>query len=920
MTVTFIGVRHHSPACARLVGETIAALRPAYVLVEGPADMNERMDELLLGHTLPIAVFSSYRDEHRHAGSWAPFCEYSPEWVALTAGRAAGAEVRFIDLPAWHEALAGRENRYRDAEERYAEAVDRLCEAFSVDNVDSLWDHLFEIEPATTTASTATAASTASTASTATAASTAGPAHHPDGTSAVGGTGSGSAIEARLAAYFDLLRGESEASEGDRAREEYMARWVRAAQREAGERPVVVVTGGFHRPALMRLTARERAAAADDAPPAPIGLAARDRAATADDAPPAPIGLAARDRAATADDAPPPPIGLAALDRAAAADAAPVGGVGVEATAEPRAAGGGDDAPVGGVGVEPKAEPRAAGGGDAAAVGSAGLQPRAQQPADEDGWPAAPSLPRGAVGGSYLVPYSFRRLDAFGGYQSGMPSPEYYQRLWESGAQAAADGLVGAVVRRLRRRRQGVSTADLIAARACAAGLALVRGHRHPGRTDILDGLAAALVHDALDEPLPWATRGRLRAGTHPVVVEMVAALSGDRVGRLHPATPLPPLVHDVAAELEREGLDTGGPVALSLTAPDGQRRSRMLHRLRVLAVPGFERRHGPATGVDPVLDEQWTVHEHEHRLPSLIEAGAYGATLESAAAARIAERVADAGGNVGELAGALFDAALCGTTRLSEQVLRDLGLGIASAQDLGELGRLLGVLLALWRHDRLLGTAGSAALGVVISASHDRLLWLAEGARGASAAADPGRIGAVVALRDVVRHAGARLGLDRAAALGAMARVAAGRDGPPDLRGGAFGFGWALGAQDDPVRAVRGAGGAVALGDWLSGLFAVAREEVLHAEGVLDLLDEILSGLGAEDFLIALPALRQAFAYFPPRERETIAEHVLARRGVAGSGRAMLRAPSVDAESLARAAVLESRVDAALARHGMLS
>ncbi|MER7272815.1 DUF5682 family protein [Dactylosporangium sp. NPDC000244] len=824
MTVTFIGVRHHSPACARLVGETIAALRPAYVLVEGPADMNERMDELLLGHTLPVAVFSSYRDEHRHAGSWAPFCEYSPEWVALTAGRAAGAEVRFIDLPAWHEALAGRENRYSDAEERYAEAVDRLCAAFSVDNVDSLWDHLFEIEPATATGPDKPAGPDAGPDKPAgpgagrdglagpgvgrdgLAGPGAGPVRRHDDTPAVGGTGSGSAIEARLAVYFDLLRGESEASDGDRAREEYMARWVRAARHKAGARPVVVVTGGFHRPALMRLTGRDH-------------------------------------------------------------------GSSMPAGAEPG-----------------------------------------------DGWPAAPSLPGGAVGGSYLVPYSFRRLDAFDGYQSGMPSPEYYQRLWESGAQAAADGLVGAVVRRLRERRQRVSTADLIAARASAAGLAAVRGHRHPGRTDILDGLAAALVQDALDEPLPWATRGRLRAGTHPVVVEMVAALSGGRVGRLHEATPLPPLVHDVAAELEREGLVTGGAVALSLTAPDGQRRSRTLHRLRVLAIPGFERRHGPATGVDPVLDEQWTVSEHEHRLPSLIEAGAYGATLESAAAARIAERVADAGGNVGELAGALFDAALCGTTRLSEQVLRDLGLGIASAQDLGELGRLLGVLLALWRHDSLLGTAGSAALGVVISASHDRLLWLAEGARGASAAADPGRIGAVVALRDVVRHAGARLGLDRAAALGTMARIAAGRDGPPDLRGAAFGFGWALGAQDDPVRAVRGAGGAVALGDWLAGLFAVAREEVLHAEGVLDLLDELVSGLGAEDFLIALPALRQAFAYFPPRERETIAEHVLARRGVAGSGRAMLRAPSVDAESLALAAVLESRVDEALARHGMLS
>jgi hypothetical protein len=32
------------------------------------------------------------------------------------------------------------------------------------------------------------------------------------------------------------------------------------------------------------------------------------------------------------------------------------------------------------------------------------------------------------------------------------------------------------------------------------------------------------------------------------------------------------------------------------------------------------------------------------------------------------------------------------------------------------------------------------------------------------------------------------------------------------------------------------------------------------------------------DDFMIALPAVRQAFSYFPPRERLTIAEGVLAR------------------------------------------
>ncbi|UWP87000.1 DUF5682 family protein [Dactylosporangium fulvum] len=765
MPATFIGVRHHSPACARLVGATIAALRPAHVLVEGPADMNDRIDELLLGHELPVAVFSSYRDAERHQGSWAPFCSYSPEWVALSAGRAAGAAVRFIDLPSWDKALARLENRYADAEHRYSDVVDRLLAAFAVDNVDTLWDHLFEIEP-------------------------------DDG------------LAERLDTYFDLLRGETEAGADDTAREAYMARWVRAAVADAGDRPVVVVTGGFHRPALIRLVA--------------------------------------------------------------------------EAT-------GGDDA----------------------------------------AWPEVPAFPDGAVGGSYLVPYSFRRLDAFDGYQSGMPSPEYYQRLWEHGPELAATHLVESVVGRLRARKQPVSTSDLIAARTAATGLALVRGHRHPARTDVLDGLASALVNEALDVPLPWATRGRLSEGTHPAVVEMIAALSGTRVGRLHPDTPLPPLVHHATAELERQDLDHrpgGRDVKLDLTADTDRSRSRTLHRLRVLHIPGFVREHGPATGVDAVLDERWTVEPHEQQLTALIEAGSYGATLDEAAAAVLAERVRAADRDVEQLAGTLFDAALCGIDMLSDRVLDDIARMIGTAPDLGPLGQVLDVTLALWRHDRLLGTARSAPLAAAIAAAADRVLWLAEGVRGGSAPAEPRRIRALAATRDAIVHAGAVLGLDRDAALAVAGRIADDRDAPPDLRGAAFGFGWSLEpaaagvtTRRDPVRAVRGAAAPESVGDWLAGLFALAREEVLHATGVLDVLDELVAGFGDEDFLVALPALRQAFAYFPPRERETIARHVLARRGLAGSGRALLRLP-VGAEIVAAGTVLDARVDAVLHREGLLS
>jgi len=814
MTVTFIGVRHHSPACARLVAATIDALRPAYVLIEGPADLNGRIGELLLGHELPVAVFSSYRDGERRHGSWAPFCAYSPEWVALTHGRAAGAELRFIDLPAWHPAFAGRSNRYADAELRYAEVMERLCRSFDVDNADVLWDHLFEIAP-------------------------------------------DDDLAERLAVYFDLVRGESAAGESDTAREAYMAQWVEAAAAEARERPVVVVTGGFHRPALVS------------------ALATAPGAAT---------------------------------------------------------------------------------------------------------WPDVPELPVDAVGGSFLVPYSFRRLDAFDGYQSGMPSPGYYQELWESGPQTAARHLTESVAGRLRERKQPVSTADLIAARATAEGLATVRGHRHPARTDVLDGLASALVKEALDVPLPWAARGSLRTGSHPVVVEMVAALSGTRVGRLHPDTPAPPLVHHVQTELERLGLDGDADLDLDLTVPADRARSQVLHRIRILAVPGFRRDSGPATGLDPVLRERWTLRPDPARLTAFIEAGAYGATLADACAAALAERATQAGRDVDLLAGVLFDAALSGTTNVSEQALAGIEATVATAADLGALGRMLAVVLTMWRHDRILGSAHSTTLGVVIVASVRRTLWLAEGVHGQSAPADLGRIGALAACRDALRYARQKLGLDVQTALEVAARISADSDAPPDLRGAAFGLRWALrppdiagdqatespspvpgapspgpgvagpdpvpvvfpsglavgpgvagldpvpgafppgvaGAGLDPLRAVRGAFLPESAGDWLAGLFALAREEVLHTTAMIGLLDELLSGMAADDFLIAVPALRQAFEFFPPREREIIAGRLLERRGLSGTGRGLLRGVT-NPELVAAGMLLDDRVDAVLRREGLM-
>lgn len=772
-SAVFLGVRHHSPACARLVGRVIEELRPAYVLVEGPADMNDRLGELLLAHMLPVAVFSHYRDDARVATSWAPLCDYSPEWIALREGHASGAEVRFIDLPSWHPAFAERAdrhtNRYADAEARYARATERLCAHFAVDSVDALWDGLFEV------------------------------------TDSTDGTDGADDLRARLDAYFALVRGDAEADPGDRAREEYMASWVRAAVARAGERPVLVVTGGFHQPALRALTAQ----------------------------------------------------------------------------------------------------------GD----GTAGAP----------SWPEVPAPSEGAVGGSFLVPYSFRQLDAFAGYQSGMPSPGYYQRLWEGGAHAAAQDLLRSVAERLRTRGIPLSTADLIAARGLAQGLALMRGHAYETRVDVLDGLAGALISDDLEQPLPWTGRGTLGAGTHPVVVEMIAACAGDTEGRLHPDTPLPPLVHDVAEQLARLGLaDPDGPVTLDLTEADGLTRSQVLHRLRVLGVPGFTRVSGPSDGADPVFTERWEPGPASGREAGLIEAGAYGARLDEAASTVLGERARTAGTEAGSLAGLLFDAVLCGVGPLCDELLEALAVQVGQVPELGPLGEVLTAALGLWRHDRVFGVARGPLLGGVVGGATDRVFWLAEGLHGGPGV-DFARLRALAAARDALLHAPQLPSVTPEAAALAAARIGRDRRAPADLRGAAFGLRWALGVPDDPAAAVQALATTTAsdaLGDWLAGLFALAREEVtaevpVDEEPLIDVLDRVVSAMTEDDFLTGLPALRQAFAFFPPRERERIAERLLQRRGKHGSARSLLRT-TADPLLLARARALEENVARLLDRHGL--
>ncbi len=92
--VHFVGIRHHSPGCAAALAALLDEVRPAVVLIEGPREYDRLLPALADARTVPPVAVLSVGERQ---SAFYPLADFSPEWVALRWGMAAGATVRFFD-------------------------------------------------------------------------------------------------------------------------------------------------------------------------------------------------------------------------------------------------------------------------------------------------------------------------------------------------------------------------------------------------------------------------------------------------------------------------------------------------------------------------------------------------------------------------------------------------------------------------------------------------------------------------------------------------------------------------------------------------------------------------------------------------------------------------------------------------------
>ncbi len=531
--------------------------------------------------------------------------------------------------------------------------------------------------------------------------------------------------------------------------------------------------------------------------------------------------------------------------------------------------------------------------------------------------PLATPLGQQLAQGIALTPYTYDRLDNLRGYNAGMPNPGFYHTVWQQreAKQIIAPIVLQKVIQALRKQKQIASTADLIAVQTLAQGLADLRGHQEIWRSDLIDGVIGGLVKDDLS------------SDTHPFLATLQEILRGSDRGILAPGTPLPPLVRDLHQRLQEFELlptETKRSVELNLTPnlsiPAQRHVSALLHSLRLLQITGIQAIGGTdfATRVDLTdIWEHWELQWTPDFDSSSIEAAIYGATVTEATIAKLQERANGIERNAEQAALLLLDAALARVDGLAEPLTERLIQLVQQEGNFLGLARSLGHLLYLYRYDEVLGTKQQAHVAQLLATAFQRGLWLLDslGAAGGEEAALLKGLGSLVEAYQRSLH----LLVDyRDPLLAVLQRVSQDRQQSPLLRGGAIGSLWVLG--ETPLEQILLLLNEYAqpeqLGDFLTGLFHIARETTQRDGQLIASINEAVCAYTDDDFLAALPSMRLAFAYFTPREKQAIAKNLLQDSG--SSDLSDLLDLPLGLEVATQALALESQVFQLIDRYGL--
>ena len=830
--IILLPVRHHSPACAFHVSRAIESIRPSVILVEGPEPANSLMEVMTHEDTeAPFAIYYSYHDqsgriseEKEHYKCYYPFLDYSPELAALREGKRLGIKAAFIDLPYGDILAASNEGRgllNRDAEKNnynddhylsQNEYLRQLCEKTGLRSFDEFWEKYFELNGL----------------------------HQEDGI-----------WFSNLLTYCSLARDNSKEeelkAEGCLARERYMAdRIAEYAKAAAPENDtILVVTGGFHTPALKAL------------------LTGGDAGEKQRQMPEGDTGR--KDSILPPQGAEEEKQGQVSGEGTGRKDSLPLQDTGEEKQGQAS----GED-----TGEEKRGQ------ASAEDTGRKDSLPSSQDLGEKHREGKVPEKDQGV----YLMPYSMEAADALNGYASGMPFPGFYQNIWENLGETDTPysdvvlDLIVASGKETRRKEGYLSTYDEICACAMAGGLAQLRGKQEPGAYELLDAVLSSFV------------KGEYNLASDTPMRILRKRMTGKGVGKLCAQADVPPIIHDFETECRKFKLKTVSTLesesTLSIFSNKKHRQESMFfHRMGFLDTTFARKIKGPNLQLKRdknLMREIWKYKWNAQVNSALIDVSVYGATIEEAASGLVKEKLSkDMGAKEGAvLLTHVFEMGLAGQLqsvydRVHELMLQDtdfysLAEALRSLMMMEELGELYESRMAF---GSLIHIGCRKLIGLLPSMTRIKDEDLAPCMTAL-------KLLYQITGRDSQEQSGqGKFAQERESYYDALVRMNEDGQIHAGLNGCIHGILYGSGRETASEVEMACRGYLTGTGEQLfhtaqffKGLFFTARDLVFIGDEFLKMLDTFFGQVTAEEFMELLPELRMAFTYFTPRETDKIA------------------------------------------------
>jgi len=509
-------------------------------------------------------------------------------------------------------------------------------------------------------------------------------------------------------------------------------------------------------------------------------------------------------------------------------------------------------------------------------------------------WPRAKPAARAAkrpAADAWLIRYSFDRLDALNGYASGMPSPAYYQRVWEALESGSADPFVTVALdlltgfaqqTRAQDSTDAASTAAVQAAALQVIRLAALRGNDGPGRQDLLDAIRSCFIKGAIDQ------------GTQGFTADLRHFLGGTRLGDIPPSAGSPPLIEDARRRAKAAGvrLDDTTPRVLRLDLyrkPAHRERSRYLHAMAYIDAGLGTWLAGPdflGNSRLNLLFEEWRAAWSPLIEARLIELAADGPTLEAVCMARL-RREEEALGEQGRARSAsaavmlLLRACLIGLHARLPQLLQMLSTHLdedASFASVVECGHRL---VTLWRAREPLGVQQHPQLHALLQRVWPAALFLLPDLAQCDESGEAKSIEQLASLRELeslLRKLDAQTTADAAPFHAQLNRFATEPATAPGIAGAAVALLfldglWSEAELESALKRRFGpgaqAGEAVR---FLSGIMSTAPELLLRIPLLLSSMDDLMHQWDDDAFMAYLPDLRKSFTALRPQETAELA------------------------------------------------